>query len=557
MTLGCGEAPPESPAAGTEGTTSVGSTSGTPSTSTGTSEGTGSAGDSTSGGEEESSTTGAAFEAAVSIIATQRDPEDELSLSLLRIDYADGVTDEPEVLTPDVRRFLGFLELSPGASALTYQTFDPGGPFETYVVGLDDGRPLTTSHLTDPARPEFTRSRMGVFTPDESQVIFATSVPDGGPSQTYIAPVVDGELGALHALDEVTAPSTFSVSFSADGARMMTGLHMVSLADPFEITELPPTDPSFYVANGPRFAEGDDVVWYRLSGNDREVGQLLYVDVSAPPPWTAVPVHTGLGSAQSPVASPDGRWLEYSVEDGETLERYAVRFEGAEVSIPVSLGTWTATTDSGAFELAWSADGSTLAFRADANRMYVVDMSGDTPGQPVLVSSEDLPPDVLLGFPQLDPDGAWVYYRRFVSEEGTLYRASVTGELAEQPQPVSDGQDVVGNGFRDITISPDGMGAVFIEQPDSMWLEYAAWYVDLSGPMPGQPVRLGSELPPSGTATDPQWSSDSQSVVVDFSENGFFGPNTYYLVDRSAPDSLFELGMFEDLLVIDPVALPE
>ena len=211
----------------------------------------------------------------------------------------------------------------------------------------------------------------------------------------------------------------------------------------------------------------------------------------------------------------------------------------------------------------WSPDASWLAFvdmheDPNARDMYLVDMRGDVPGLPVLVTAPSVGAGGSAYLPRFDPSSTWLYYGVYTEAgDSTLFRASVGDGVPGDPQVVSTGLDWTTDMRGVGQISPDGTGIVILEDISDGTYAFAPWFVDVSGPSPGTPLRIGPDLPSSVAQPLARWSTDSQSIVFDVHPSGYPpAMSDYYVVERDGLETPVALGTFEELVVTEPLVSP-
>ncbi|MEM7157575.1 MAG: hypothetical protein AAF799_32345 [Myxococcota bacterium] len=349
--------------------------------------------------------------------------------SITSIPYADGVVGEAEALVVEgpSEQIGTQIVIDPGGAWLGYRSSTDDGPTNAYALSLDGaGAPMLVSDLVDPIE---------------------TAIPRA---------FVQG--GLIYTVDDGTPGATEDSIWWVDLAGAMPG-EPIRVDDPLSGLEI----------RRPQVApDGSGLVYWVGDGLE---GDIMHVDLSSGVPELPVLVSTP-GAAQSLIVdygwSPDSRWIVYQAahEQPETHELYVADTSGGELGEPMRVNqgltagadiiwsqfdatsTWlyyvgaegemfpriyrTPLTEAGpgtpqqiSGEEGWSQgdiavshDGTMMAYTIDGDlrELYLVDISGDTPGTPTLISA---PPtegaEVSFG-PRFSSDDSVVVYDESAAE---------------------------------------------------------------------------------------------------------------------------------------------
>ena len=352
---------------------------------------------------------------------------DKGPLSIASIPFADGVVGTAEALVvegPDEEFTTQYL-IDRDSEWLGYHASVEDGARNAYVVPLDDpNASMMVSDLVDP----MDSARLRAFVPEHDGVIYTVDDSPGDP----------------------TVESIWWIDLS--GA--LPG-EPIRIDDPF-VADANVRQPQIA-------PDGSGLIYWVGDGLE---GDLMYVDLSSGMPELPVLVNT-LGASQVSITnygwSPDSRWIVYRAahEEPETHDLYVADSSDDDIGVPMRVNaglmagasiTWasfdetsswlyyvgaeremfprlyrTPLTDSGPGQsqsvsgdegwipgdIAPSHDWSMLAYTAeeDTRELYLVDISGDTPGTPTRLNA---PPtegaEVSFG-PRFSSDDSVVVYR--------------------------------------------------------------------------------------------------------------------------------------------------
>ncbi|MCK6547224.1 putative Ig domain-containing protein [Myxococcota bacterium] len=250
--------------------------------------------------------------------------------------------------------------------------------------------------------------------------------------------------------------------------------------------------------------------------NTDAVTELGVARLSSWAPVSTVPVNGPLISTGDVISSsadlaPGGRWLAYRADadvDAQN-ELFAVDLSGPTPGTPIRInGTLPASSSIDSFK--WSPDGRWLAFYGDVDvlndlELYVVDMSGPTPGTPIQVNGALGTGGDVRSLYEFSPDSRYLaYIADFSTATGDLDDLYVADLSA--PSPIST---KVNSAFASGTTTVGDVGTTKLRfSNDGRFIFYVASHrvadanevnvVDISGPAPG-PVMFVANQPASFT----------------------------------------------------------
>lgn len=144
----------------------------------------------------------------------------------------------------------------------------------------------------------------------------------------------------------------------------------------------------------------------------------------------------------------------------------------------------------------WTPDGSAVLYRADAdidavNELWWVGLGGAMPSAPTKINDPLIAGQTLLPV-RVSSDSRAVVYWAGTGSEGNVFVSYLDAAMPTAPVVVSSlGND---QAFPNSLIwAPDGGALIYTGQHDTAG-NRDAYYVDMSGAMPGQPERINGEL---------------------------------------------------------------
>jgi hypothetical protein len=294
------------------------------------------------------------------------------------------------------------------------------------------------------------------------------------------------KIGADEVLLDVTTMTTSPIDYGHFGTWSPDGqwLAYKDGAGRIALTRGGQVDPTtftstatFDVAGFPRWDDDGDFVLVPIFGLGHQI-----VDVSS-------------GTPTQP-ASPGNFYLELGANDHAAFEGNGPQGDGVYVAqvAGTALSDIQMVAAGPASDLRWSADGTRLLYVADAigGDMFVVDVSGSSVGEPVLIDTE------VSHVYGTSGTGKWALYAR--SDE-SLHGADLTNALVPTTHLVKDGFTHV-SGFQD-------WGTVFVLPKD------AAIVLQPGGDMLGAAVEVEvSWLSPNPTAPVPTGLSGAAQIQL-------------------------------------------
>lgn len=448
--------------------------------------------------------------------------------ALYRIDYADGVAGEPELVSGAVNVTSAWL--SPGESIVLLED----GAGTVHYASLEDGvvGPVMPVHQA----PAPAASYYVEISADDSSVAYSAAAGD-----VFFAAVVDGVIQApvLVANDAPNGtPWTGGYGFSSDGALLGLrsgfgpttgpGAWLASVgADPPELIELSGAlGPKQQVEAAPVFAPGDEAVWFASDEDGPTELYLAEASVTpAAPPVKISGALTGANEVAAVTPSPDGTRLVFLVTSGLPWgELFVTHLDGLTASPPLQVSAPGSSAHSS--RTRWSPDQRWLGYLGTdddiTEDVYVVDMSGPLPSDPILVSLPGMVSGVEYSL-EFGASASWLYFRRFDAVgDQDWFRVDVSGAIPGPPQSiVGDSVSVL----LETLASSDGDWLAFT----GLSAEHDAFVlmlVDGTGDEPGEPVLLSD--PRDGSVDWGAFSADASAVLYETSHD-------LYAVDRDAP----------------------
>jgi Tol biopolymer transport system component len=250
-----------------------------------------------------------------------------------------------------------------------------------------------------------------------------------------------------------------------------------------------------------RFSPAGDHLLFRASNMAYQQWKLYRVDLTGDQP--GAPLAISIPVADDGIVgrwyySPDGARLAYParLDEQAASNLYLGTPDPADAGIAVQVSDLT-SPDTGLFIQGFTGDSAALLYTADrdeagVDQLFAVDVASDPPGPPIMVN--DPPGALSLGNALADPTGGRVIY--WVGDPdthlGDIYLSDVSGGTPTPPVRIStlgSPSEVIG---RDLGWSPDGHW--FHYTGHHLGPQQEAYLVDLSGPTPGPPVRVNSDL---------------------------------------------------------------
>jgi serine/threonine-protein kinase len=339
--------------------------------------------------------------------------------------------------------------------------------------------------------PGETAHRRAEALPDGSGIIVTRRFEDGSDSIS----VVSSETGEVRTLVPGAA-----AKYARSGHLVYTRSERTLLAAPFTLNGLEITGPSRpLLPEVAGFAVSETGVLTYMSARDDERGARRQLEV-IPFDGRATSAPVGLGEADSPRWSPDGRTLAYSREDGH-IYTYDVETEAAP-----NQQTFEGVN---AFPV-WSPDGRRLLFASVREGtldmdLFAKNVRDDTPAERMLALEGDQIP-----WQWLDNDD--ILFQDGGRRGNEIWRFSTSrGGDTTLYLPVEAPFAGIG-----VTVSPDGRWAAYSSREGAGEAEvYVRGY-----PVPRQPVAISR-----AGGVNPRWSADGTAIYY-WSESGTGGADT-------------------------------
>lgn len=441
-----------------------------------------------------------------------------------------------------------YTQFSPDGTKIAFRgDFQTDGVNELFVVDLSGAAPGPAMVVNGPLVSGGVVTEFA-WSPDSTRIAYQADQDTDGVSELFVVDVSGPVPGPSVKVSGPMVPGGFvqsqDFSWSPDGSRIA-----------YQADELVDNDLEIFVVdvggavpgpsqrvNGPlpAGADTDDRwVWtpsgthiiYQADQDVLDVQEVYMVDVSGPTPGTPVklngPMISGgdVGTSDWDIAvSPDGLWMSYVADqdtDG-TEELYVVDISGPTPGAPVKVsGPAQSFTDN--INVAWSPAGSKLAYVADESassvyEVYYVNLTGGSP-EPAVRIHPPIPSfgRVAAGAAALawSSDGARIAYRAdtVVDNAFQVEVVDITGSTPSAPMvvvpPRSTGKTIDAFAF-----SPDGTrvaarGENVVEGDDELFV------TDLVGPNAGVVVSVTGPPLTGGAVRDMLWVGDSRHIVVE------------------------------------------
>ncbi len=370
----------------------------------------------------------------------------------------------------------GVIVLSPTSEGALVRVSSGGGE-TTPVTTLDAGR-HEASH------------RFPCFLPDGDHFLYVALPPGPNGWDTFV-----GSLKSKSVKKVLTAGSaaTFAepgyLVFARDGRVM---------AQRFDTGRLELTGDAVAIGNAPEYSNIDAEPPVSASRNGR------LIVLQSDPPKTTLEWHDRAGASLGAITLPPGSWnMRRLSPDG----RRAAVTNGTDiwfVDLARSMPTKFAPTLSAETSLAWSPDGSRMAFVSkQTGRAEIFVGSADGAGGPELVPTTDAQFKYILDW---SPDGKFIVFRvEDPSTKGDLWLLPMSGERKPEPYLASPNAETAAR------VSPDGRWLAYNSDESGTTEVYVQ-----SFPKPGHKVRVSG----NGGGT-PRWSRGGKELLY-FDNDGMF-----------------------------------
>jgi Putative Ig domain/WD40-like Beta Propeller Repeat len=405
------------------------------------------------------------------------------------VDLSSGTPGTPHVFSRALAtgESVVLLGQQPQGTQLVFGVQNAGAGASGWITSFAGAVP-TQGVRVDTPQSTYSTALYFTWSQDGKRLAWTSDITDFGPTHAFVADMSGPAPGVPYEMNG-TLPSGGSASnLSVGGTR-------------FFFNEYGPT-------SGPAGADGN---------------RQMAVDTSTLPPSEPTPLTDWQGVYGTPSA--DGsRFMYYEqINDSGAGELRVVGVGGAKPIQPVRLHAALTGMQSASYGGSWSADGSSVFFTIDhdasaaTTRLYRVRMTADGP----LPAEALTDGTALVGQFAPSPDGKRVLYTQGSapqSADTALYVVDVSGTTPGAAVKVS-GPFVAGG-----TLFPPLQAAAIIWSPDSQHIAYVAdalqkgrreaFLVDVVN-APQNPKRLNTSLPsPTSSVEDPKFSPDGSWVEL-------------------------------------------
>jgi hypothetical protein len=493
-----------------------------------------SSGDDTSGSDSGTTTGGQSTGRASLILRADLDTPGVDQL--YRIDYVEGVLTDPLEISGPPGEGIGLTPFSDSGTKLFYRAIDSPPPPYMYIP-IDGGEAGSVSPVSQAPAPEAGAFSQPVLFADETRVAYWAAEDTAGTNQAIYLADIDSVAVSPPVVAVATPPAGehldtdvvvsasnewMSYSHSTEGGAANTWILPISPLESGAAVQVSDLDQATQRVTGPAvFVPGDQAVWYRADRDIDLVNEIFFVDISGPTPAAPVKVNDPLSPEQylNPARiSPDRTRLAYFVGQDLLGDVYVVTFDGNTVSAPLDVST-LGDGEAAPSRLDWSPDGNWLTYvaeheQAGAQDLYLVDMSGAEPSEPMLVTQPGVVVEGGIAAVVFDPTADWLYIIASIENEAPeLYRCELSsgspGELQKVSGELVDGGWLPGT----IVLSHDSSRVLyhaFEDDPDALEL----YMVDISGAEPGPATKLNAPLAAGENVSfSVDWSWDDSAIL--------------------------------------------
>lgn len=443
------------------------------------------------------------------------------------------------------------------------------------IVEADDGIDTVRARLQIKGEQKF-GAYCGDFQVDLQEDISVFSVTSTAPSVASPGTVVDNVAIEADCFEEVVISGqrdviVFMGNETSSGTDELYAVDLSNFPNVGAPIKLNPTLPTSFDADVADFkvSPTGDWVAFRADDNVNFDEELFVYDLTAL--GTATPVRVNTATADI-ISESDYEWvpgtnkLVYIGDELASFEDSIFLYDADAGGTPTQLnGPLVSGGD--VFVFAISPTGEYVAYVSDEdvdaqNRLYLVDISGATPGAPLEFSGAvDASADVGTTAPYdlgFSPNGDWVHF--VVNFSGTggdeLYVRSIRNQ-AEPPVRLSQDLSSVST-LQDVNYAlwaPDGRRIAFLGDVNTSAVE-ELFVADTL--VPGSPIQISPDLGTSGdvnpiagsAADETAWAPDSSYLIYDCDPNVTSQDEPYitFLDDPSNPIRMFPTGLSDDII---------
>ncbi|MBC8070498.1 MAG: hypothetical protein IAG13_19355 [Deltaproteobacteria bacterium] len=340
-------------------------------------------------------------------------------------------------------RHYGYAPVSQRLALWTLGDGDEGAGLQ--IVTLDDDGPSAPFDVTASAPATLSVDGGMAFTLDEQSVVFGATDTETEAQSLWIASAVPGG-EAMRVLVEQTDTDLQINDIQSLGGSLVT----------------------YFVPSGAAFE-----------------GRVHIVDVAASPSPidVEVPLLPESSAHRWPVIAPDSSMMVLR-EFGDAEDGYvSIAIVDGVPQAPVQLDVGVAAGDPSSAIPRWSADSRWFQFEAGVSTQVVVRVEGGVPSAPQEIGED-------LGFVRsvhLSPLSDFVYFVGGETDDRRVMRSSLQGDELGAPEPLTE---PIADGVTQISVARDGASLTYVTGDDAA--PSRAYFIDVSGDEPGDPIQLAT-----------------------------------------------------------------